>query len=655
MRIQRLKLENFQGIQALEEYFSPTGNIVVGKNGAGKSTVLNAICWLVIGRPYDLAKGYTPKTTDERGREVHNLIHSAEADFRMPDGSMLRLAKTFRENWRKKRGSSQSEFAGHVIDYAVDNVPCKEKEYLARINAICPQQKALALMLPGYFAEDLKWQDRRALLLELAKEIEDATILEKMPDGGELDALLASNMRRYTVEEYMSIAKSSMAEANKELTTIGARIDEAQRSIPDLKLDEESVLTELQGQKAILEELMQQQVTLLEETKDSQYARRKNELMAALENEKARHIQEMIDKNAATQNEIWAVKNRIERLQSELHQEQQVYSDAEARQKELAAGFFKLKKRIQEEEAKRWKGETHCPICGQALPAEQIEEARAAFLEARDMKIAEYERLGKEKYSAKRFQDIADKMQKSSRSIDTLKMKLDEQEKKRSALKAPIQLQAETEEEIRLKQELEQLHANHTSEMGGELEPLQVKIDAVRSSIQKLETNIFEIQTAKNQEGRVRELKNRQKELGRQYEKGERGLWLCEQFIIHKANALNDSINTHFPTVRFTLYRPQINGGIESVCEVMAVTGTGLKPYSQANHVAKIQADMEIASVFSKLWTVDLPFLIDESQSITDFDFAGERQTVRAIAKRGYTLSVLTDEQWETNTKKDAA
>ena len=75
----------------------------------------------------------------------------------------------------------------------------------------------------------------------------------------------------------------------------------------------------------------------------------------------------------------------------------------------------------------------------------------------------------------------------------------------------------------------------------------------------------------------------------------------------------------------------------------------------QANHVAKIKADIEIASVFSKLWAVDLPFLIDESQSITDFDFAGERQTVRAIAKRKCTLTVLSEEKWENEIKKNAA
>ena len=151
--------------------------------------------------------------------------------------------------------------------------------------------------------------------------------------------------------------------------------------------------------------------------------------------------------------------------------------------------------------------------------------------------------------------------------IDALSAELDVQEKKRSALKnQDHEFQKETEETLRLKQELEQLCENHKKGIINEITPLQTKIDGVRAVIRELEAKLYEIQAAKNQEVRVLELQNRQKELGQQYEKWERGLWLCEQFMVHKANALNDSINIHFPTVRFTLYRPQINGGIESVC-----------------------------------------------------------------------------------------
>lgn len=611
MRIEWLKLENFQGIENFESRFSPNGNIVIGKNGAGKSTILNAICWLIIGKPYDLSKGYSPKTTDHQGKERHNLIHRAEADFRMADGAKIRLSKTYRESWRKKRGSSQTELVGHLTEYAIDGVPCKEKDYLLRLNEICPAQEASILMLPGYFAENLKWQDRRTMLLKLAKDIKDEEILEKMPEGEELNSLLGSNIRRYSVEEYMAIAKAAMTETNKELNTIGARIDEAKRAVPKMEMDEQSVIEALQVQRKALESLEEKKARLLTGDKDSQYLRRKSELTTAIAAQKAKISQHVAEKNTAQLSEMRILEEQFTSLHVEYQKVYMKYQENKAMQKKMAEGFHLLMSQIKEEKEKSWAGDTICPTCGQALSEERIMAARVAFLEARDKKIAEYEKLGKEKYGAERFRFLAEEVRK--------------------------------------------LRDKHRCSIMQDLDALQIKINAARATIRNLEGNLTEIEWAKNQKSRVRELQNRQKELGQQYENWEHGLWLCEQFISRKADALNESINIHFPSVRFTLYRPQINGGIESVCEVMANTEAGQKPYIQANHVAKIKADMEIARVFSKHWGMDLPFLVDESQSITDFDFAGELQTVRVIAQRQRGLTILSEQAWEQEKSSKAA
>lgn len=656
MRIEWLKLENFQGIENFESGFSPNGNIVIGKNGAGKSTILNAICWLIIGKPYDLSKGYSPKTTDHQGKERHNLIHRAEADFRMADGAKIRLSKTYRESWRKKRGSSQTELVGHLTEYAIDGVPCKEKDYLLRLNEICPAQEASILMLPGYFAENLKWQDRRTMLLKLAKDIKDEEILEKMPEGEELNSLLGSNIRRYSVEEYMAIAKASMTETNKELNTIGARIDEAKRAVPKMEMDEQSVIEALQVQRKVLESLEEKKARLLTGDKDSQYLRRKSELTTAIAAQKAKISQHVAEKNTAQLSEMRILEEQFTSLHVEYQKVYMKYQENKAMQKKMAEGFHLLMSQIKEEKEKSWAGDTICPTCGQALSEERIMAARVAFLEARDKKIAEYEKLGKEKYGAERFRFLAEEVRNSKQAMCDLQNEMSQQEDKISALRMSIgQPSKETEELKRLKVELEQLRDKHRCSIMQDLDALQIKINAARATIRNLEGDLTEIEWAKNQKSRVRELQNRQKELGQQYENWEHGLWLCEQFISRKADALNESINIHFPSVRFTLYRPQINGGIESVCEVMANTESGQKPYIQANHVAKIKADMEIARVFSKHWGMDLPFLVDESQSITDFDFAGELQTVRVIAQRQRSLTILSEQAWEQEKSSKAA
>ena len=73
MKLLRLSLNNFQGIRDLE--ITPAGRDidVYGENGSGKSTIANAISYLLFGVPANGAKNWNPKTVDDNGEELHNL------------------------------------------------------------------------------------------------------------------------------------------------------------------------------------------------------------------------------------------------------------------------------------------------------------------------------------------------------------------------------------------------------------------------------------------------------------------------------------------------------------------------------------------------------------------------------------------------------
>ncbi|HHC25635.1 MAG TPA: DUF2813 domain-containing protein, partial [Desulfobacterales bacterium] len=43
MRVQRLHIENFRGIREMRIDFHPQLNVFAGKNGIGKTTILNAL------------------------------------------------------------------------------------------------------------------------------------------------------------------------------------------------------------------------------------------------------------------------------------------------------------------------------------------------------------------------------------------------------------------------------------------------------------------------------------------------------------------------------------------------------------------------------------------------------------------------------------
>ena len=240
MKLKTLNLQNFQGIKDIT--IAPDGKDIriSGDNGTGKTTIANAICWLLYAKPSTNEKGYNPKTKDVDGEDIHFLHHIAEGIFELDDGSLLTLKKDFYEDWKKVRGSNTENFKGNTLDYYIDGVPVKEKEYTARLEEICPAEKAKMLTIPDYFSETLPWQKRREILLEVCGDITDQDVIhanEELHDLNKYLLKLGSTDQYYTVEEYAAIAKSKKAEINKELQMIPARIDEARKAIIEEKLD----------------------------------------------------------------------------------------------------------------------------------------------------------------------------------------------------------------------------------------------------------------------------------------------------------------------------------------------------------------------------------------------------------------------------------
>ena len=62
MKILDIKLSNFQGIASMEIVLDGRSASIFGDNGTGKTTIFNAITWLLFDKPSTGAKNWTPKT-----------------------------------------------------------------------------------------------------------------------------------------------------------------------------------------------------------------------------------------------------------------------------------------------------------------------------------------------------------------------------------------------------------------------------------------------------------------------------------------------------------------------------------------------------------------------------------------------------------------
>ncbi len=629
MVIWRLVLNNFQGIRSLAVDLRGKSASFYGDNGTGKTTVYNALTWLLFDKASNGAKGFTPKTRDKNG-EVHNLEHSVEGEFETDDGRRVVLKKTFREVYKKKRGTAREEFSGHSVDYAIDGVPVKEKEFSERVLEFCggDEKRIRVLTMPDCFAEQLPWEERRKILLELVgncseedvvaenEELEDLLDILKMPGAAD---------RRYTVDEYRSIATARKADINKQLQEIPARIDESTRMVSDAgetnlsELEEairraDAEYTALVNQKSLL---MCSGATEVE--KSIQESRMKlataltefNEANADKYREASGEITALRREHAKMVGESTELEGELKALRSELARKTELRKELVEQYRTVSATKWDEKKNV-------------CPTCGRSFPAQKVDEMRTAFEDNRDATLMEINRRGKAEASKeviekivariaeieKRIADLGARAESTLQSINTLEATLE----KKPSFETTDAYKTITAEISELEKKRES-DGKSLSESIGKLEDEMKQIRERRDGLEKKKAAVAMADSAKK---RVEELEKQEKDLGAVYEDIERGLYLCEVYTKTMVNMLTEKINERFKNVRFRLFQSQINGGIKEDCEVMVPSAEGnLIPYGMANNAARLNAGLEIIDTLSDFWGIRMPVVLDNAEAVT--------------------------------------
>ena len=183
--IQKLSLRNFKGCEALELDLGGKNASVYGDNATGKTTIYDALCWLLFGKDsLGQSNDELIKPIGRDGKVLnHDAVSSVEAALSVDDGGQARtltLRKDLRELWTTRRGSSQQIYGGNTVDYYVDGVPVQKKGYSARIEELVDEATFRALTSVSYFPAELHWQKRRAVLAEMsgAGDLTDNSLLQ---------------------------------------------------------------------------------------------------------------------------------------------------------------------------------------------------------------------------------------------------------------------------------------------------------------------------------------------------------------------------------------------------------------------------------------------------------------------------------------------
>lgn len=610
LRINRLLLQNFKGIKSLEIDAGGENLTIYGDNATGKTTVFDAFMWLLFNKDSLGRSDFGIKTQDENGNVIHNLEHSVECEM-LIDESILTLKKVFTEKWTKKRGSAEAEFSGHETKYFVNEVPTLKKDYDAKIASVIDEELFKVITNPLYFNEHLKWQDRRAILLNLCSNLSDEEIITQ---SEEFKPLL-DELKGRTVAEYKKIIQSKQSAINDELKAIPQRIAEANLAIPEntAEVDE--------GAKAEIEQRIADLNNEIAVIKSGTGATDIEIELRALRDKKRQLQSEECDVSAFVQT-ILELKSKIAEAELEVKKYKVSIESADYIIAEHEKKAESLRKQWYEVNQKQYTGDGICPTCGQAFPEEQIEKAKAKFNTERAEQLESITELGK-KAKAVCETHIAEKqkategMNKLQKLIDTeytpklqlaereqAEIKADFEEKRKADISDIDNRIAETEKRVQ----------NGAEDVQVKIYPIQEKIDAERVKLAETDKAIAGRDLMIRQKNRIMALEADEKRLAQEYAELDKTAFLIDEFTKFKIDLLSEEINSHFRYAKFKLFDVQINGGIAECCEV---TYKGVS-YSDLNNASRINIGIDIINTLCKLNDKFAPVIVDNAESVTN-------------------------------------
>ncbi len=642
-----LILKNFKGVKEFKLDVQDRNAKVFGDNGTGKTTIPDGFNWGLFDKDSQNKKDFQLKTVDQSGKEFNNLEHEVEAIFSVDDEE-LSLRKVFKEKWTRKRGQATAEFSGHTTDYYVNGVPSKKKEYTEAVANLINEDIFKLLTSPLYFNEQLHWQKRRELLLEISGDITN----EEVVNSNKSLAALENILNGKSIEDHRKIIASKRAEINKELTRIPVRIDEVRRSIVDVsELNESAINEEIEKIQALITQQEEELSRIQNGTEVVEKQKKLREIESSLIELKNEYKEKNYGELNALRDKVAVQKDKINQFNFDIKQKQHDSNIYEERLKASEKNIQQLREEWVKKDNKTFdEHKTTCSMCGQEYPEDQKQEIIEKFNIEKSQQLEEITNNGK--LAAKEVEQLkvdvsaiknqlisleAEKKE-SERVLSELKAQYEELKNNTTAFEETEEFKTKQSEISSIQEEIQRVkdHANEEATL------VREKIMNLKEDIRNLERDKAKFDQVKASNKRIEELEAEEKTLAKEFEELEHQLFLTEEFIRSKVTLLEEKINSKFKYARFKLFETQINGGLTETCETLY---EGV-PYSRGlNNAARINVGLDIISTLSEHFGVSAPIFIDNSEAVTKLIPIDAQVISLVVSEEDKTLRVKMEEK----------
>ena len=644
--LKAMKIANFKGIVALDIQFNQTTRIS-GANGTGKSSIYDAYMWCLFNKnQFGKEQNVQPLTKDNE--LVHKVVTSVELVLDV-DGREYTIRREQREDWQVPRGTSVEVLKGRKQDRYINETPYGERDFINKLTAeVCTLDEWFTLSsVTAFMAID---QDKRRKFLQLLTgEIDEKEIAANYP------SVLKALEEGKTVEELSRQNKVTRSKAKQDLDEIPARIDQQER----LRVTEdvtgwEQKKAEAETKRAEYDAQLQDHQSKRPADASGQFASKLvdvNRRIAAIANEtSAKHMSLTEDARrdiptiTAEQSKAGVRKAQ---LQAEIERLTKQKAKDEESLKEAGNNWRKINAETYNEVV-----EDTCPVCGQPLPEDKVEEAKQKaiekFNEDKLSRLSAAEKVGRE-YRAKvtnadidiakceaEIKEIDEKAGQLQAQLDVAKAKMDGVKSVESMLQENAEYQQLLNEKAEINRQMEEASQSSNTlieEYNNRTNELLANIRACDNTIADANTQIARVAGNKRIDEEKARLQQQSVELAQVVANCDKIDFEIASFKKAKISIVEDRVSSLFEIVRWKMYEPNLtNDGEKEICQAV-IDGV---PYEQTNSATRINAGVDIVNGISKAIETNVPLFIDNAESVS---------IIRKTASQLITLTVIEGQE----------
>ena len=643
---------NFKGIRNLHVSFGENLTVISGRNAAGKTSIADAIMWVLFDVGYDGNK-LEPKTFDKNHEIIKEIPHEAELTL-LVDGDQIVLKRSLSDAWKGDKCTN-------TYKYYVDGDVTTAGDFKKVVESICPDSVFRLISSATNFCI-LPWQKQRELLESLAEKYTTQDITQ----GDERFDFVVEELKKKSIADLIHHIKYKRKEVQKQLDSVPVRLAELNKSMPEAQ-DWDALSAEKTKLKYKLVELANKMQAIriggadkvrydgiLKKIEFAEKRKRNMEQGAMnLATEQAtKHQSDVITANIA----VKKAQSLVDDLKATMRGYTESEIHAKDKKEECERKVVDINNRLDELSKSRWSWNAEdgiCPHCGQPLPAEDVErikkESKDRFNERKSnasKKIQdEFNGIQKEYTDAKNILEKLDndrmvttnqlvKANKTLKEAEFKKLEVDAEKPKTYE-----QILAEKEEYQQVVKEISDLQAelDEPSASSDENAKMLVELEKEREPIGIRYNEVLELLATKETYDRISELIEKAKQDKESYQNQldelDEQLDLANEYNKKSCQLLEENVNGHFSYVKWSMFTQDLDGNMKPYCECYH---DGV-PYSRLNGAAKVNAGIDIANTFSRFYQVSAPMVLDECESVNDPIYSGDQQQIR--------LKVTTDDK----------